>query len=282
VSDLSNGLATDGFVVVDQVFTHEYASLCRQEIESLELQRGEIAQGGTQQKSTSRTDVRAFLKLEESSSSTTDKETGKGQQTSTPALQRLAQALDALRVQMNGVLQGNGALTDRSSVMVAKYSAGTGTGYVKHRDSVQGGGRKVTALCYFGDEDVVGGELCVYAEPEEGAGEEEKGGEGEEDDWVVAARIAPVPGRMILFHSHRLHEVLPIEGGDRYAMTSWWTNQLDLTKELLQEERMKALRKLAFKRLRRNLTQRSEGSRMMGKSGGGGGGGGGGDADGEV
>ena len=52
------------------------------------------------------------------------------------------------------------------------------------------------------------------------------------------------------------HEVMFVEAGCRYAMTSWFTNKSAMIKELLEEERLKSLRKLAFKRLRRNLREK--------------------------
>jgi release factor glutamine methyltransferase len=251
-TELMNSMNTNGgFIVLDNVFSVDYATKCRNEIDKMKLERGEISQGGTNSKTNSRTDVRAFLN-------------SGSNKVETPTLISLSNALDCFRKECTSIFD-----TDRCSVMVAKYVEGKGTGYVKHRDSVVGGGRKVTCLCYFGCEDVVGGELCLYVEEKE----QEKKGRGKSDQGkledvvepTLSLKVKPKSGRLVMFKSHLLHEVMEIQSGNRYALTSWWTNKKDMAKELIQEERIKALRKLAFKRLRRNLIKKSEGEKLSNK-----------------
>lgn len=229
---LEHALSTEGFLVIDHAFSLELAAQCRCEIDTMELKPGTISKGGANEKSTSRSDVIAFLNNNDARP---------------PSLGELAAALEMVRVSMSSAVFD----TDHSSVMVAKYVAGEDTGYVRHRDSQdQNGGRRVTSLCYFGDENVTGGHLKIYSEEME---EEEK--EKEKGEGYIIADIEPKPGRIVLFKSYLQHEVMPVEAGCRYALTSWFTNKAALAKEILAEERLKALRKLAFSRLRRNLSR---------------------------
>ena len=210
---------------MQNAFAKELAQTCRHEMDTMELTPGEISNGGENTSSSSRSDVRAFL------SRTTSERP--------PSLGALAMAVENVRLAMCPTYE-----TDRSTVMVAKYHAGTGTGYVRHRDATnEEGGRRITVLCYLGQDRMKGGHLRVYGTNE---------GESQEEDMVVAD-IQPESGLIVIFRSYRLHEVTSVEDGTRYALTSWWTNKSGLARELLLEERLKALRKLAFKRLQRQM-----------------------------
>ena len=219
---IETALSTHGFITIPNAFSNDLATQCIAEMTTLNLTPGEISSGGNNATSSARSDVRTFLNR-----NTSDRP---------PMLGCLAKQVDDLRISMCNTYN-----TDRSTVMVAKYNCGKDTGYVKHRDATdEKGGRKITVLCYLGEAGLEGGELNIYSNED-----------GEEN--TVVEKVTPTSGTIVIFRSHRLHSVSSVHKGTRYALTSWWTNKAALARELLLEERSKALRKLAFRRLQRQM-----------------------------
>lgn len=89
-----------------------------------------------------------------------------------------------------------------------------------HRDAdhryVVNGSFRVTAIIYLNEYEVegpspgnfMGGEFLVYGlNPE---------------SETLATPVLPEAGQLVLFNSNLMHEVLPITGGTRYCITTWF------------------------------------------------------------
>merc|ERR1711968_427903 len=103
--------------------------------------------------------------------------------------------------------------------MVTCYPKDKGIGYKKHYDNANKNGRRVTLIYYIGNivnepwKRQFGGQLRLY--------------NPEPDRTYVD--VEPVPDRLVLFYSDMRcpHEVLPVSGYDRYAVTVWFFDAVE-------------------------------------------------------
>ena len=244
IDHIEEGLAGDGYAVLNHAFGAQLSDDCRAEIETMHqnnlLRKATIQSGIQSTASTSRSDLHTFLS---SDSDATEAE-------KYPNLHALRAWLQELRVQLASCIERlEGVRADRASFMCAKYPAHT-AGYLRHRDAKpEIGGRKLTCLCYFNNDWAAehGGQLRIWPQGS--------------DDSISFVDIDPIGGRMVVFRSSLWHQVFPTEDRDRYALTAWLTNHISLAAEIIEEEReqlkQKLLRKAAaFLMLKRKMMNR--------------------------
>ena len=111
-------------------------------------------------------------------------------------------------------------LADRSDAMLAVYPE-TGARFQRHVDNTAGDGRRLTCVCYMNDswhpED--GGELCLHP------------------PGSSAASVAPLAGRIVLFHADTLpHEVLPSRR-HRYSLNVWYYDSAERDRAVAEAKR---------------------------------------------
>eukprot|EP00754_Rhynchopus_humris_P046450 Rhum_TRINITY_DN5978_c0_g1::Rhum_TRINITY_DN5978_c0_g1_i1::g.18850::m.18850/K09592/EGLN, HPH; hypoxia-inducible factor prolyl hydroxylase len=146
-----------------------------------------------------------------------------------PAMQYIQNKMNRLR---RGIAYASGKALNRSSTQLARYP-GTGIGYVRHRDSKLNAEpkdkRRITCVYYFNEDwcEAHGGQIVLY--PDSGksqlaefkADSAEDNKKKEEEKLATRLEVAPRSGTLVIFPSHRIHQVLP-EHAPRVAMTTWF------------------------------------------------------------
>ncbi|KAI8814024.1 GlcNAc-domain-containing protein [Cladochytrium replicatum] len=146
------------------------------------------------------------------------------------AFSRYTHLLTSLSTEMNRSLFHTDDVEDTSCLsgkaLQVGYYPGSGTRYVAHRDSSPlNPYRKITVLFYVNDwKDGDGGSLRVYPDSIDPT-------RGSDTNALEGVDIQPRRGRMVVFRSDLLHEVLP-SFAPRFAITMWLYSTADVMKRM--------------------------------------------------
>ena len=241
-TDLFGRLETDGFAIVDDAIDGTLLKSVVQDSAILEknMKLGEISTGLNTDdgRRKARGDNILFLPKVQVGTENSTLTLNNDVETVPLGIGRLQQKFEHLRRHVNQYLQCNQQCkTDSSSFMLAVYP-GDGTGYVKHKDSTgDKPGRKITAICYLnnGYLDEHGGHLQIWPRNKINVKKTMLQQDGVEFNNGII-KVAPIGGRLVIFHSDLWHEVMPAYH-HRIALTAWFVNGEHLKQEIISEER---------------------------------------------
>ena len=257
-TDLFGRLETDGIAIVDDAIDGTLLKSVVQDSAKLEknMKLGEISTGLNTDdgRRKARGDKILFLPKVQIGTGSSTLTLNNDVKTVPLSIGRLQQKFEHLRRHVNQYLQCNQQCkTDSSSFMLAMYP-GDGTGYVKHKDSTGNKpGRKITAICYLniGYLDEHGGHLQVWPRDKSNLKKTTLRQDGVEFNNGII-KVAPIGGRLVIFHSNLWHEVMPAYHR-RIALTAWFVNGEHLKQEIISEEREKQvanlLKRVALRKL---------------------------------
>jgi hypoxia-inducible factor (prolyl hydroxylase) len=135
------------------------------------------------------------------------------------AMMELISSVDKLVDSLKPCIPDLNGIYERSDVMLAVYP-GNGSRFARHIDNTTGDGRRLTVLVYLNPkwEESQGGALRISTSSSLRA---VTGANAYVDNEAID--IYPFAGRVVILYSSEIaHEVRPVLGNDRHAITIWY------------------------------------------------------------